>query len=209
MSQFHLQISVSGIALAPASGVLAAELSGYRRQLLLQLGSIPAPGHWHLTHRQPVYGPGQPRRSPDQLDATLDRVPPSKIGVGWLAPSAIIRLLTWALKLPAQLPAIYQPIPPGTLLGWSILFSSDLDQGLHLEGLRTAGAPLVRNRFPKSRRLRDLDHHHPRNHRAKHDHPGIAGYLLGRVPSGPGKTSWSPASLRPQSRPQARESRTV
>jgi sterol desaturase/sphingolipid hydroxylase (fatty acid hydroxylase superfamily) len=181
MLQFHLQGSFLGIALTLAIGVLAAELFGYWLHRLLHSGLIPALSRSHLIHHLLLYGPGRPMRSSLYHDATDDRFALGNIGVEWLAPSAIILFISWALMRLFHVPPVYQTIALATLLGWPILMFSYLHDGMHLENFWMARVPVLRNWFLKSRRLHDIHHHNLRDDGTMHRNFGIGFYFFDRV----------------------------
>src|SRR5215467_9888067 len=73
-----------------AGSVFVSELLGYLLHRLLHSGKIGFLSRSHMRHHLVLYGPLQPQRSREYLDATDERTSLGNIGIEWLVPGALL-----------------------------------------------------------------------------------------------------------------------
>ncbi len=148
-----------GIPLTLAVSCLLAEFFGYWLHRLLHSDKLPFLSRGHLIHHFLIYGPGQPMRHDHYHDATDNRFSVGNVGLEWLAPSAIILAVLWALMMVLQIRPPYQAIALVTLIVWPAFMFSYLHDRMHLSEFWMARNPLLHTWFRAARRLHDIHHH--------------------------------------------------
>jgi sterol desaturase/sphingolipid hydroxylase (fatty acid hydroxylase superfamily) len=158
MTYERLHVTFVGVVATLVDSVVVAEFVGYWLHRLLHSDKFPALSRGHLIHHFLIYGPRQPMRAGEYLDATDDRTSLGNVGVEWLEPSAIILLFCWGAMGLLGVPPVYQVLAPCTLLGWPILMFSYLHDRMHTQNLWMTRVPMLRSWFLKARRLHDIHH---------------------------------------------------
>jgi len=154
----RLHFTFVGIVATLVDSVIVAEFAGYWLHRLLHTDKFPSLSRGHLIHHFLIYGPRQPMRAGDYHDATENRFSFGNVGIEWLAPSATILLFCWGVMALLSVPAVYQVLALGTLLGWPILMFSYLHDRMHIENFWMTRTPLLRSWFLRARRLHDIHH---------------------------------------------------
>jgi sterol desaturase/sphingolipid hydroxylase (fatty acid hydroxylase superfamily) len=154
----YLHVTFVGVVATLLDSIVVAEFAGYWLHRLLHSDRIPALSRGHLIHHFLIYGPQQPMRAEDYHDATTDRFSVGNVGLEWLAPSAIILLLSWGVMALLGVPPVYQVLTLGTLLVWPILMFSYLHDRMHIENFWMTRVPLLRTWFLNARRMHDIHH---------------------------------------------------
>jgi sterol desaturase/sphingolipid hydroxylase (fatty acid hydroxylase superfamily) len=158
MTYERLHVTFVGVVATLVDSVVVAEFVGYWLHRLLHSDKFPALSRGHLIHHFLIYGPRQPMRAGEYLDATDDRTSLGNVGVEWLAPSAIILLFCWGAMGLLGVPPVYQVLALCTLLGWPILMFSYLHDRMHTQNFWMTRVPMLRSWFLKARRLHDIHH---------------------------------------------------
>ena len=158
MTYERLHVTFVGVVATLVDSVVVAEFVGYWLHRLLHSDKFPALSRGHLIHHFLIYGPRQPMRAGEYLDATADRTSLGNVGVEWLAPSAIILLFCWGAMGLLGVPPVYQVLTLCTLLGWPILMFSYLHDRMHTQNFWMTRVPMLRSWFLKARRLHDIHH---------------------------------------------------
>jgi len=151
-------ITAAGITITLATSCLVAEFAGYWLHRLLHSDKFPALSQGHLIHHFLIYGPDQAMRHDEYHDATHGRFSVGNVGLEWLAPSAVILFVCWAIQFAFGVPPIYQALSLFTLAAWPILMFSYLHDRMHLKDFWMARTPVLRNWFCNARRLHDIHH---------------------------------------------------
>jgi len=154
----RLHVTFVGVVATLVDSVVVAEFAGYWLHRLLHSDKFPALSRGHLIHHFLIYGPRQPMRAGGYHDATDNRLALGNVGIEWLAPSAIILLLCWAVMALLGVPASYQALALCTLAGWPVLMFNYLHDRMHIDNFWMARIPLLRSWFLKARRLHDIHH---------------------------------------------------
>ena len=128
----RLHVTFVGVVATLVDSVVVAEFAGYWLHRLLHSDKFPTLSRGHLIHHFLIYGPRQPMRAGEYLDATDSRASLGNVGVEWLTPSAIILLFCWGAMALLGVPPVYQVLVLGTLLAWPILMFSYLHDRMHL-----------------------------------------------------------------------------
>jgi hypothetical protein len=170
-----------GIPLTLALSCLLAEFFGYWLHRLLHSDKLPFLSRGHLIHHFLIYGPGQPMRHDHYLDATDNRFSVGNVGLEWLAPSAIILAVLWALMMTLHVPVPYQSIALATLVVWPAFMFSYLHDRMHLSEFWMAQNPLLHSWFRAARRLHDIHHHAVDDSGRMDANFGIGFFLFDRV----------------------------
>ena len=170
-----------GIPLTLALSCLLAEFFGYWLHRLLHSDKLPFLSRGHLIHHFLIYGPGQPMRHDHYHDATDNRFSVGNVGLEWLAPSAIILAVLWALMMTLHVPALYQSIALATLIIWPAFMFSYLHDRMHLSEFWMAQNPLLHSWFRAARRLHDIHHHAVDDGGRMDANFGIGFFLFDRV----------------------------
>jgi sterol desaturase/sphingolipid hydroxylase (fatty acid hydroxylase superfamily) len=162
--------------------VLIAELAGYWLHRLLHSDKIRFLSRGHLIHHFLIYGPRQPMRSKaGYRDATDNRFSVGNIGLEWLAPSAIVLAICWAVMIWFHVPRVYQVLAVCSLLAWPIFMFSYLHDRMHEENFWMTRIPWLKTWFLKARRLHDI-HHRSMDAEGKMDtNFGIGFYCFDRI----------------------------
>lgn len=158
MTYERLHVTFVGVVATLVDSVVVAEFVGYWLHRLLHSDKFPALSRGHLIHHFLIYGPRQPMRAGEYLDATDDRTSAGNVGVEWLAPSAIILLFCWGAMVLLGVPPVYRVLALCTLLGWPILMFSYLHDRMHIQNFWMTRVPLLRSWFLRARRLHDIHH---------------------------------------------------
>lgn len=151
-------ITAAGVTITLAASCLVAEFAGYWLHRLLHSDKFPALSQGHLIHHFLVYGPDQAMRHDEYHDATQGRFSVGNIGLEWIAPSAVILFVCWAIEFAFRVPPIYLALSLFTLAAWPILMFSYLHDRMHLKDFWMARTPVLRNWFCNARRLHDIHH---------------------------------------------------
>jgi sterol desaturase/sphingolipid hydroxylase (fatty acid hydroxylase superfamily) len=151
-------ITLASIFLTMTLSVLIAEAAGYFLHRLMHSERIPSLSRAHLIHHLLMYGPRQPMRTDEYLDATDGRAALGNIGLEWLVPSALILGFCWSVMWFAGVPLVYRLLAICTLIGWPIFMFSYLHDRMHLRGFWMERAPLLGSWFRAARRLHDIHH---------------------------------------------------
>jgi sterol desaturase/sphingolipid hydroxylase (fatty acid hydroxylase superfamily) len=139
--------------------ILIAELAGYWLHRLLHSDKVRFLSRGHLIHHFLIYGPRQPMRSKaGYRDASDNRFSVGNIGLEWLAPSAIVLSICWAVMIWFHVPRAYQILAVFGLLAWPIFMFSYLHDRMHEENFWMTRIPLLKIWFLKARRLHDIHH---------------------------------------------------
>jgi sterol desaturase/sphingolipid hydroxylase (fatty acid hydroxylase superfamily) len=151
-------ITAAGVTITLAASCLVAEFAGYWLHRLLHNDRFPALSQGHLIHHFLIYGPDQAMRHDEYHDATHGRFSVGNVGLEWIAPSAVILLICWAIQFAFGVPAIYQALSLFTLAAWPLLMFSYLHDRMHLKDFWMARTPVLKNWFCSARRLHDIHH---------------------------------------------------
>jgi len=151
-------ITAAGVTITLAASCLVAEFAGYWLHRLLHSDKFPALSQGHLIHHFLIYGPDQAMRHDEYHDATHSRFSVGNVGLEWLAPSAVILFVCWAIQFAFGVPPIYQALSLFTLAAWPILMFSYLHDRMHLKDFWMARTPVLKNWFCNARRLHDIHH---------------------------------------------------
>jgi len=135
-----------------------AEIFGYWLHRLLHSNKLPWLSRNHMVHHLQIYGPQQPLRADGYKDATGGRFSIGKVGLEWLAPSAVILGLCWGAMAVAGVPRRCQIVALVTLLLWPIFTFNYLHDRMHLSNFWMTRIPLLRSWFLQARRLHDIHH---------------------------------------------------
>jgi sterol desaturase/sphingolipid hydroxylase (fatty acid hydroxylase superfamily) len=177
--RFH--VTFVGIVATLVDSVVVAEFAGYWLHRLLHSDKFPALSRGHLIHHFLIYGPGQSMRAAHYQDATDNRFSVGNVGIEWLMPSGIILFLCWGVMAVFGVPAIYQVIALGTLLGWPILMFSYLHDRMHIENFWMTRVPVLRAWFLSARRMHDIHHRSVDNQGLMDTNFGIGFYFFDRL----------------------------
>src|SRR5229473_4951417 len=79
----RLHVTFVGVVATLVDSVVVAEFVGYWLHRLLHSDKFPALSRGHLIHHFLIYGPRQPMRAGEYLDATDDRTSLGNVGVEW------------------------------------------------------------------------------------------------------------------------------
>jgi sterol desaturase/sphingolipid hydroxylase (fatty acid hydroxylase superfamily) len=141
-------------------GFLFAETVGYIIHQLLHSEKIPYLSRSHMIHHLKHYSPKGSMRSDKYLTSIEGRAAVGTVGLEWIAPLAIVSVLSIGPLLLLGLPLLYVGIGYLSAVIWGIIGFSKIHDAMHIRNVWLLRIPVIGRWFKKVRRLHDIHHTH-------------------------------------------------
>jgi len=165
-----------------AASILVSEFLGYLLHRLLHSGKIGFLSRSHMRHHLLLYGPLQPQRpGSGYQDATTDSLALGNIGLEWLAPGALLLVLSITMLNFFGVPVIYQSIFVAGSLAWSFIMFSYLHDRMHIADFWMERNPCLKRWFVSARHAHDIHHYALNDDGLMDKNFGIAFFFFDRI----------------------------